>query len=129
LTLANQHKDFVRLLDYVPETDLAGLYSGARAFVYPSLYEGFGFPVLEAMACGTPVICANTSSLPEVAGDAALLVDPTDTAALAAAIDRVLADPALCAELAAKGRAQAQKFSWERTAAETLAVLRQAAAA
>ena len=80
------------------------------------------------MACGTPVICANTSSLPEVAGDAALLVDPTDTAALAAAIERVLADPALRAELARKGRAQVQKFSWQRTAAETLAVLKQAAA-
>jgi glycosyltransferase involved in cell wall biosynthesis len=129
LALARQHAAWVRLLDYVPEADLPGLYSGARAFVYPSLYEGFGFPVLEAMACGTPVICANTSSLPEVAGDAALLVDPTDTAALAAAIERVLAEPALRADLAAKGRAQVQKFSWQRTAAETLAVLKQAAAA
>jgi glycosyltransferase involved in cell wall biosynthesis len=129
LALARQHAAWVRLLDYVPDTDLAGLYSGARAFVYPSLYEGFGFPVLEAMACGTPVICANTSSLPEVAGDAALLVDPTDTAALSAAIERVLAEPALRAELAAKGKAQVQKFSWQRAAEETLAVLRQAVAA
>src|SRR5207247_1567095 len=77
LAQARAHADFVRLLDYVPDDDLAGLYSGARAFVFPSLYEGFGFPVLEAMACGTPVVCANTASLPEVAGDAALLVDPT----------------------------------------------------
>jgi glycosyltransferase involved in cell wall biosynthesis len=128
LALARRHAGWVRLLDYVPEADLPGLYSGARAFVYPSLYEGFGFPVLEAMACGTPVICANTSSLPEVAGDAALLVNPTDTAALAAAIERALAAPPLRAELAAKGLAQVQKFSWQRTAGETLKVLKRAAA-
>ena len=127
LALARQHADFVRLLDYVPEADLAGLYSGARAFVFPSLYEGFGFPVLEAMAGGTPVICANTSSLPEVAGEAALLVDPASTADLAGAIERVLAEPVLRAELSAKGRLQAQRFSWQRAAAETLAVLEQAA--
>jgi glycosyltransferase involved in cell wall biosynthesis len=119
---ARAHADFVRLLDYVPDDDLAGLYSGARAFVFPSLYEGFGFPVLEAMACGTPVVCANTSSLPEVAGDAALLVDPTDTAALAGAIGRVLADEPLRASLVAKGLEQVKKFSWPRTAKETLKV-------
>ena len=121
----------VRLLDYVPDEDLAGLYSGARAFVFPSLYEGFGFPVLEAMACGAPVVCADTSSLPEIVGDpsagsgqaAALLVDPGDTRALASAITRVLSDPGLRAALVARGYAQAQKFSWARAARETLAVL------
>jgi glycosyltransferase involved in cell wall biosynthesis len=115
--------EFVRLLDYVPDDDLAGLYSGATAFVFPSLYEGFGFPILEAMACGTPVVCANTSSLPEVAGDAALLVDPEDTSALADAIGRLLEDAALRESLAAKGLEQVQKFSWQRSAEETLKVL------
>jgi len=123
LEQARANAGFVRLLDYVPDDDLAGLYSGARAFVFPSLYEGFGFPVLEAMACGTPVVCANTSSLPEVAGDAALLVDPQDTAALAAAIGQLLSGEALRASLAAKGLEQVQKFSWERAATETLKVL------
>jgi glycosyltransferase involved in cell wall biosynthesis len=87
------------------------------------LYEGFGFPILEAMACETPVVCANTSSLPELAGDAALLVDPADTAALAGAIERVLADRGLAADLAARGPARARQFTWERAARETLAVL------
>ncbi len=121
----------VRLLDYVPDDDLAGLYSGAAAFVFPSLYEGFGFPVLEAMACGAPVICSNTSSLPEVAGDpstrsgwsAALLIDPLDTRAMASAIERVLTDVDLRASLIARGFEQIQKFSWEKAARETLAVL------
>ena len=122
LALARAHSAFVRLLDYVPAGDLAGLYSGARAFVFPSLYEGFGAPVLEAMACGTPVVCSNTSSLPEVAGEAALLVDPADTAGLAGAISRLLADASLQAALAAKGLAQVQRFSWQRAAAETIAV-------
>src|SRR5205814_6708346 len=103
LEQARTHADFVRLLDYVPDYDLAGLYSGARAFVFPSLYEGFGFPVLEAMAYGTPVVCANTSSLPELAGDAALLVNPTDTEALAATVSRVLSEPDLRAALVEKG--------------------------
>jgi glycosyltransferase involved in cell wall biosynthesis len=126
---ARAHSDWVRLLDYVPDDDLPGLYSGARVFVFPSLYEGFGFPVLEAMACGTPVVCANTSSLPEVAGEAALLVDPEDTPGLAAAIGRVLQDAALRKSLAAQGLEQVRKFSWERAAQETLAVLDQASAA
>lgn len=117
----------VRVLDYVPDADLPGLYSGARAFAFPSLYEGFGFPVLEAMACETPVVAASTSSLPELAGDAALLVDPTDTAALTAALARVLTDEALRAELIARGLAQMQRFSWERAAEATLGVLEQAA--
>jgi glycosyltransferase involved in cell wall biosynthesis len=118
----------VRLLDYAPDEDLAGLYSGAAAFVFPSLYEGFGFPVLEALACGTPVICSNTSSLPEVAGDAALLVDPLDIHALASAIDRVLNDAELRSTLRARGLEQIEKFSWGKAARETLAVLESAAA-
>ena len=127
LAAAREHAEVVRLLDYVADEDLAGLYSGALAFVFPSLYEGFGFPVLEAMACRTPVICSNTSSLPEVAGEAALLLDPTDTASLAAAIQRVIAEPGLRAELVEKGLTQVQKFSWAKAARETLAVLEEAA--
>jgi glycosyltransferase involved in cell wall biosynthesis len=127
LAKAHASPDTVRLLHYVPDADLAGLYSGARALAFPSLYEGFGFPVLEAMACGTPVICSNTASLPELAGDAALLVDPTDTSALASAIVRVLSDSALRAALIAKGLAQVRQFSWARTARETLEVLERAA--
>lgn len=113
----------VRWLEFVPDKDLAGLYSGAEAFVFPSLYEGFGFPVLEAMACGTPVICADTSSLPEVAGDAALRVNPLDTAALAAAIERILTDAELRAALITKGYEQVKKFSWAKAAQETWKVL------
>ena len=123
LDQARQHPDRVRLLDYVPDEDLAGLYSGASAFVFPSLYEGFGFPVLEAMACGVPVICSNTSSLPELAGEAALLVNPTDTVALASALTRLLSDPGLSAALVAQGYEQIKKFSWARAARETLTVL------
>jgi glycosyltransferase involved in cell wall biosynthesis len=117
----------VLLTGYVPQGDLPALLSGALAFVYPSLYEGFGLPVLEAMACGTPVICSNTSSLPEVAGDAALLVDPHEPEALAQAMLRLVTDAELRGELAARGRQQAQRFSWQRCARETLAVLEDAA--
>ena len=111
---------------YVVAGDLPALLSGARLFVFPSLYEGFGLPVLEAMACGTPVICSNASSLPEVAGDAALLVDPLDVEGLAAAMERVLGDDALRAELIERGFERARKFSWERCARETLDVLERA---
>lgn len=117
----------VRLLPYVPADDLAGLYSGATAFVFPSLYEGFGFPALEAMACGTPVICSNTSSLPEVVGEAALTVNPLDVAALAEAIRCVLNDAGLRTALIAKGYEQVKKFSWEKAAQEAWAVLEQTA--
>ena len=100
------------------------LYAGASVFAYPSLYEGFGLPVIEAMAAGAPVLTSNVSSLPEVAGDAALLVDPTDVSAIGTALTRLLADPALADDLRTRGRARAAEFSWERTARETLALLR-----
>ncbi len=111
----------------VPEADLPALYAAATVFVFPSLYEGFGLPVLEAMACGTPVICSNTSSLPEVAGAgqaAALLIDPLDTEALAAAIRRVLLTPDLRVALHEKGLARTREFTWTRTAAQTLDIYR-----
>jgi glycosyltransferase involved in cell wall biosynthesis len=106
----------VRFLGMVDEVDLPALYTGASVFVFPSLLEGFGLPVLEAMACGAPVVCSDTSSLPEVAGDAAVLCDPTDVSALAAAIDRVLADGDLRVTLRQRGLARAAGFTWEETA-------------
>ncbi|MBN2472954.1 MAG: glycosyltransferase family 4 protein, partial [Anaerolineae bacterium] len=112
---------------YVADEDVAALYSGALALVFPSLYEGFGFPVLEAMRCGTPVIAGNTSSLPELVGEAGLLVDPLDVEAIAAAICRIVDDAALRARLVAAGHEQAASFTWERTARQTLAALEAAA--
>jgi glycosyltransferase involved in cell wall biosynthesis len=106
--------------------DLPALYAGATLFVYPSLYEGFGFPPLEAMACGTPVLTTAVASLPEVVGDAAVLVDPYDEAALAERIARLLQDPDGLANLSARGRPRAAQFTWERCARETLAVYREA---
>ena len=111
---------------YVADQELAWWYRAAALFVYPSLLEGFGLPVLEAMACGAPVVTSNLSSLPEVAGDAALLVDPTSVGALAAALLRLLADAELAAELRGRGLAQAARFPWSRTAAQTAAVYRRA---
>ncbi len=112
----------VIFLDYVPETDLPFLYNAADLFVYPSLYEGFGLPVLEAMACGVPVITSNVSAMPEMAGDAGLLVDPRNTDEWADAMQLVLTDRALHDKLAYKGLERSKLFSWERTARETLAV-------
>ena len=120
--VAKQSMRNVHFTGYVEEEDLPALYNGASLFVFPSLYEGFGLPVLEAMACGTPVITSNTSSLPEVAGDAAILVDPENVEAIVEAMRRVLADRALAAELQAKGLERAKQFTWERTARETIAV-------
>ena len=112
----------VILPGFVPDPDLPGVYAGAQALVLPSLYEGFGLPVLEAMACGTPVACSATSSLPEVAGDAALLFDPRDTDEIAVALRRVLSRGDLREALADLGTAQAGRFSWRRVAAETQSV-------
>ncbi len=114
----------VRFLGFVPDATLAALYQLARVFVFPSLYEGFGFPPLEAMASGTPVITSNVSSLPEVVGDAAVMIDPLDPAALAAAMGRVLGDDGLRAELIRKGRARVDQFSWAHAAESTRAVYR-----
>lgn len=114
----------VNFAGYVPAADLPALYSGAACVLAPSLYEGFGFPVLEAMACGAPVVCSNVSSLPEVAGGAALLAPPVDDAALADAVRLVLTQPALAAALRAQGLVQARSFSWERTAAQTAEMYR-----
>jgi glycosyltransferase involved in cell wall biosynthesis len=116
---------YVQFTGYVADADLPALYSAAEVFVFPSLYEGFGLPPLEAMACGTPVVTSNVSSLPEVVGDAALTIDPYDVAGLAAAIERVLADAALRTELRAKGLARAQQFTWKHAARATLAVYEQ----
>jgi glycosyltransferase involved in cell wall biosynthesis len=110
----------VRFPAWVSAAELEGLWALARAFVFPSLYEGFGLPVLEAMARGVPVACSNASSLPEVAGDAALLFDPTKIAEIAGAIERLLSDDGLCERLRVLGLAQVEKFTWERTARMTL---------
>ena len=116
-------EDRVILTGYVPDADLTGLLSGALAFVFPSLYEGFGLPVLEAMACGTPVICSSVSSLPEVGGDAALQIDPLDTEALAEAMHQVITDVGLRTTLVERGYEQVQRFSWQRSAGQVLQVL------
>lgn len=116
--------DSVVFLGAVAEQDLPALYSGAELFVYPSLYEGFGLPVIEAMACGIPVACSDVSSLPEVAGDAAILFHPLDVDAMAASIRRVLQDGGLQATLGMDGLEQAGRFSWERTAQLTLKAYR-----
>ena len=106
---------------------LVQLYNQATAFVFPSLYEGFGLPVLEAMACGTPVICSNSSSIPEVAGTAAIMINPADESALAAAIGRVLASSTLQAELTEQGLLQCKKFLWDNTLAKTYEIYQQVA--
>ena len=121
LAEAEKHGDRVRILGFVDEADLPALYRHAALFAFPSLYEGFGLPVLEAMACGVPVVCSDASSLPEVAGDAALLVHPLDTGALAQALARVLEDTDLRREMIAKGLAQATRFTWEQAARQLLA--------
>jgi glycosyltransferase involved in cell wall biosynthesis len=112
----------VRFTGYVPAADLPALYSGALGFCYPSLYEGFGLPVLEALACGTATITSNVSSLPEVAGDAALLVAPTSAPEIAAALSRLLTDAPTRQLYAARGPARAAQFSWAQTARQTRAV-------
>ena len=118
LSLENE----VKFIGYVPDEDLSFLMSGATLFVYPSLYEGFGLPPLEAMACGTPVVTSSSSSIPEVVGDAALMVDPHDVEGLSAAIARVLAHKDLRVDMRRKGLARAKLFSWEEVASQTLQV-------
>ncbi len=111
-----------RLVGVVSDDALIGWYQGACVFAFPSLYEGFGLPVLEAMACGVPVLCSNSSSLPEVAGDAAVLVDPRNVEQWSVELARLLDDDGLRKELSERGRARALTFSWDRTAAETVAI-------
>ncbi len=115
---------YVHFTGYVADEHLPALYAGADLFVFPSLYEGFGLPALEAMACSTPVVTSNTSSLPEVVGDAAVMVDPLDVEGLAEAMRQVLTDSDLREDLRAKGLERASQFTWERTARETVAVYR-----
>jgi len=109
----------VILLSFVPDADLPALYSMADLFVFPSLYEGFGLPPLEAMACGAPVVASNASSLPEVIGDAGITVDPLDVGELAAAIESVLGNPILQQQLRAQGPARAARFTWQAAARAT----------
>jgi glycosyltransferase involved in cell wall biosynthesis len=113
-------RDRVRFPGFVADDDLPALYSAARVLAYPSLYEGFGLPMLEAMACGTPVVASTASCLPEVAGDAALLVPPADVPALAEALSRAVSDEALRADLIAQGRARAATFAWTKAAEQLL---------
>ena len=112
----------LELRGYVTRQQLADIIRGARALLYPSLYEGFGLPVLEAMACGTPVITSNCSSLPEVAGDAARLVDPISAESIGQAIVEVATNDVVWQQLQQRGLVRAQQFSWKRTAVETLAI-------
>ncbi|MGH9512033.1 MAG: glycosyltransferase family 4 protein [Terriglobales bacterium] len=119
--------EIVLLPGHVPDDQVPGLYAQAGVLVMPTLYEGFGLPVLEAMASGTPVVASNNSSIPEVAGDAALLVPTSDHLAMADAIERILENPQIAAQLRAAGLVQAQKFSWQRMAAETIAIYRSVA--
>lgn len=117
-------RERIKVTGYVADEDLPILYSQAQVFVYPSLFEGFGLPVLEAMQCGAPVITTNVSSLPEVAGKAAILFAPDDVAGLTKALQRVLSEPGLCDEMRGKSLEQASRFSWRRTAELTAEVYR-----
>jgi glycosyltransferase involved in cell wall biosynthesis len=120
LEQANTDNQGIRYLGYVPEPDLPSLTAGATAFVYPSLYEGFGIPVAQAMAAGSPVITSNLSSLPEITAGSAVLIDPRSVAELTAAIQRVGESPDLRARLKTQGIERAKQFTWEKAAAESL---------
>ena len=113
---ASPFRDRILFTGLVDDGDLPAVYNLADAFVYPSVYEGFGIPVIEAMACGTPVVTSNVSALPEVAGDAALLIDPFDVRGLAGAMERIVHDEPLRATLRAKGLERAKRFSWDTSA-------------
>ena len=117
----------VRYLGYIPEPDIAPLTAAATVFAFPSLYGGFGFPVAQAMAAGTPVIASNVSSLPEIAGDAALLIDPRSVSELRDALSRLLLSPGLRGELAGRGRLRARAFRWEKCAGRSLVFFREVA--
>jgi glycosyltransferase involved in cell wall biosynthesis len=114
----------IRQIGYVPDSELSALFSSAAVLAFPSLYEGFGMPVLESMACGTPVVAANRSSLPEICGDAAVLIDPFDAASIAAGIHQAIHDDELRRDLVTRGFQQAQNFRWRNSAERTLAFLR-----
>lgn len=121
-----RHRELVRPLGHVPDADLPGLYREATVFAYPSLFEGFGLPVLEAMTAGTAVVTSSVSSMPEVGGDAVRYADPRDVASIRAALEALLRDPAERVRLTAAARERARSFSWERTARETLALVERA---
>jgi alpha-1,3-rhamnosyl/mannosyltransferase len=114
----------IHILGHVPDHDLKAIYAGAQALVYPSLYEGFGLPILEAMACNCPVICSNAASMPEVAGEAAILINPARSDALAHAIDTIVHDSGTRVTLMRKGIKQAAGFTWKDTAARTFEVFK-----
>ena len=116
----------IKFLGYVPQEDLPALYSGAQVFVYPSLYEGFGLPILEAMACGCPVVTSNVSSMPEIAGEAAVLVNPEKVEDIARGIKEVIGDKEIRDKLVKKGIERAKQFSWEKTARETIKIYQEA---
>jgi len=113
----------LKLLGYVPDEDLAPLYSGAVAFVYPSLYEGFGMPVVEAQACGCPVITSNTSSMPEAAGEGAILINPENEGEIVQALEKIIQDQPFRTELIRAGEKNAKKFSWKKSAERVLDVI------
>jgi glycosyltransferase involved in cell wall biosynthesis len=120
-------RDRIRALGFVNKADLPSLYAGAAAMVYPSLFEGFGLPPVEAMACGCPVVCSDRGSLGEVAGDAALIVDPDSTASIAAALERIASEPEISADLRRRGLRRAALFTWEKAACEVWHLYKEAA--
>jgi len=124
--LPEKVRNKIKFPGYLPREILPGIFSSCRVFIFPSLYEGFGLPVLEAMACGAPVIASNSSSLPEVGGDAAIYVDPLDPEAFKMAIEEILDSPSKVNELKVKSLEQSKKFSWEKTARETLQLYKEA---
>ncbi len=117
-------KTRIHIIGHVPDKHLAEIYNGATALVYPSLYEGFGLPIVEAMACGCPVICSDTASMPEAAGGAALFINPKKSDELSAAIECMVSNQETRTDLISKGHAQAKRFNWERTARKTLDVFK-----
>ena len=124
-----KYRDEVVLLDYMPEADLAKVTAAAYALIYPSLFEGFGVPIIEAMQCGVPVACSNTSSMPEVAGDAALFFNPNDANDIALQMMVLYKDEKLRSQLIQKGYVQANKFSWNDSAQKLWQIIEQTAKA